>query len=208
MDQRAEKLIEKWEKRNIAGFYCDTKEQAAEKMLEIIAKSGSIGISGSVTLEQLGILKRLEERGNKVFSPYKPGLSREQNLELRRQGTQADYYLTSANAISLNAELVFFSAYGNRTAGIAYAKNVIVVCGINKLTKNIEEALRRSRDYATPLNCKRLNWNTPCLKDGICREEICLFPEYKRMCCQILIIEAEITPDRMKVILVGESLGY
>lgn len=177
-------------------------------MLEIIPVSGSIGISGSLTLEQLDILKRLEERGNKVFSQYKPGLSREQNLELRRQGTQADYYLTSANSISLNAELVFFSAYGNRTAGIAYAKNVIVVCGINKLTKNIDEALKRARNLATPLNCKRINWDTPCLKDGICREEVCLFPEYKRMCCQVLIIEAEITPDRMKVILVGESLGY
>lgn len=208
MDQGAEKLIEKWKKKNVTGFYCDTKEQAADKILEIIPVSGSIGVSGSLTLEQLDILKRLEERGNKIFSQYKPGLSREQNLELRRQGTQADYYLTSANAISLKGELVFFSAYGNRTAGISYAKNVIVVCGINKLTQNMDEALKRSRNLATPLNCKRLNWNTPCLKDGICHEEICLFPEYKRMCSQILIIEAEVTPDRMKVILVGENLGY
>lgn len=208
MDARAETLIKNWQKRNITGFYSDTKEQAAQKMLEIIPVSGSIGISGSVTLEQEGIVKSLEERGNKIFSQYKPGLSREQNLELRRQGTQADYYLASANAISLKGELVFFSAYGNRTAGIAYAKNVVVVCGINKITKNIDEALKRSRNLTTPLNCKRLNWNTPCFKDGTCHEEICLFPEYKRMCCQILIIEAEVTPDRMKVILVGESLGY
>ncbi len=208
MDKHIEDLIKIWQKKNIAGFYCESKEEATRKMLELITVSGSIGISGSVTLEELGILKLLEDRGNKIFSPYKPGLSREENLELRRQGTQADFYLTSANAVSLKGELVFFSAYGNRTAGISYAKNVIVACGMNKLSKNIDEALKRARNLATPLNCKRLKWNTPCFKDGICHEEICLFPEYKRMCCQILIIEAEVSPDRMKVILVGENLGY
>jgi len=208
MDQRVDGLIKNWQKRNILGLYCENKSEAADKILEIISHSASIGISGSVTLDQLGIVKRLEVRGNLVLNQYKPGISREENLELRRQGTQADYYLTSANAISENGELVFFSGYGNRPAGISNAKNVIVVCGINKITANLEEAIKRAREYATPLNCKRLNWNTPCLKDGICSKEICLFPEYKRMCCQILIIEAEVTPDRLKVVLVGENLGF
>jgi len=209
MEKRIEGLIKNWSKRNISGFYCENKEQALSKILEIIPSSASIGISGSLTLDQLGAVNSLEARGNKVFNPYKPGISREESLELRRQGAQAaDYYLASANALSEKGELVFFSAFGNRIAGISYAKNVIVVCGINKLTPNVEEAIKRSREYATPLNCKRLNWDTPCLKDGICRKEICLFPEYKRMCCQILILEAEVTPDRLKVILIGENLGF
>jgi hypothetical protein len=208
MDKRIEGLIKNWQKRNIGGFYYDNKEQAADKILEIIPEFGTVGISGSLTLDQLGIVKRLESRGNKVFSQYKTGISRDESLELRRLGTQADYYLASANAISEKGELVFFSGYGNRTAGISSAKNVIIISGINKLTANLEEAIKRAREYATPLNCKRLNWNTPCFKDGICRKEICLFPEYKRMCCQILIIEAEVTPDRLKVILVGENLGF
>jgi len=208
MDEKIVNLIKNWQKRNILGIYCDSKEQAADKILEIITPSASVGISGSQTLEQLGIVKRLEVRGNKVFNQYKAGISRDENLELRRQGAQADYYLASANAISLKGELVFYSGYGNRTAGISYAKNLIVVCGINKLTPNVDEALKRAREYATPLNCKRLNWNTPCFKDGICRKEICLFPEYKRMCCQVLIIEAEVTADRLKVVLVGENLGF
>lgn len=83
-----------------------------------------------------------------------------------------------------------------------------MVCGINKLTANIDEAIKRSREKAVPLNCKRLNWASACLREGICRQEECLFPEYKRMCCQILIIEAEVTPDRLRVVLVGESLGF
>ncbi|OGX16295.1 MAG: hypothetical protein A2166_04030 [Omnitrophica WOR_2 bacterium RBG_13_41_10] len=208
MDKRVEHLIKVWQKRNILGFYCENKEKAQEKILEIIPPDASIGFSGSVTLEQLDIAKALEERGNKIISHNKPGLSREESLIIRRQATQADYYLASANAISETGELVFFSAYGNRISGVSYANNAIIVCGINKITKDLEEALKRSREYATPLNCKRLNFNTPCFKDGICRSEICLFPKYKRMCCQILIIEAEILPNRLKVILIGEPLGF
>jgi L-lactate utilization protein LutC len=208
MDQKIENLIKNWQKRNIQGIYCENKEGAIEKILKIIPVSVSVGISGSQTLEQLGIVRLLEARGNRVFNQYQPGIDREKNLELRKQGTQADYYLASANALSQKGELVIFSAYGNRIAGVAYAKNVILVCGINKITPNLEEAIKRSREYATPLNCRRLNFNTPCLKDGICRQEICLFPDYKRMCCQILIIEAEAALDRLKVILVNETLGY
>ncbi|MDP3731849.1 MAG: lactate utilization protein [Candidatus Omnitrophota bacterium] len=208
MDKRIDNLIKNWQKRNISGFYCDNKSEAIDKILKIIPVSSSIGFSGSVTLEQLDAVKRLEARGSRVFNPYKAGMSREESLELRKQGMSADYYLASPNAVSEKGELVFFSAYGNRTSGISYAKNVIVVAGINKITPNTQEALKRSREYATPLNCKRLKWNTPCFEDGICRQEICLFPEYKRMCCQILIIEAEVTPDRLKVILVGENLGF
>lgn len=209
MDKKIENLINSWQRRNILGFYCRDKDEAADKILSIIPASATVGISGSVTLDQMAIVRQLEERGNKVFNQYKSGISREDSLKLRRLGTEADYYLASANAVSEKGELVFFSGWGNRTAGISYAKNVIVVCGINKITPNLEEAIKRSREYATPLNCKRLkNWNTPCLKDGICRKDVCLLPEYKRMCCQILIIEAEVTPDRLKVILVGENLGF
>lgn len=208
MDKIISGLLKNWQRRNIEGFYCKNKQEAAAKFIEIIPKTVSIGMSGSASLNELGIVKNLEARGNKIFNQYQPGLSRGESLELRRQGTLADYYLASANAISQTGELVFFSAYGNRTAGISYARNVIIACGINKVTKNLSDALKRAREYATPLNCKRLNWNTPCLKDAICRQEICLFPEYKRMCCQILIIEAEVTPDRLKVILVGENLGF
>ncbi len=191
MDKKIDNLIKNWRKRNILGLYCGNKSEAADKVMAIIPQTATVGISGSVTLDQLGIVKSLETRGNKVFSQYKAGITREESLELRRQGALSDYYLASANAISENGELVFLSAYGNRTAGISYAKNVILICGINKITANIDEALKRAREYATPLNCKRLDWNTAL-----------------PMCCQILIIEAEVMPERLKVILVGENLGF
>jgi hypothetical protein len=208
MDERVEVLIANWKKRNISGLYCKNKDLAQSTAFQMIPKEASVGFSGSKTLDEIEIIKKLQERGNIVFDPYKPGLSREESLKIRRQGASADFYLASANAVSEKGELVFFSGYGNRISGVSYAKNVIIVCGINKITANIDEAMNRAREFATPLNCKRLNWDSACLKDGRCHEEICLFPEYKRMCCQILIIEAEVAPDRLRVVLVGENLGY
>ena len=208
MDKRVENLIRDWQKKNILGFYCANKEEAVKELITFIPESCSVGISGSQTIEETGIVKELESRGNRVFNQNKKGLSREESLRLRELGACADYYLTSANAIALNGELVFFSANGQRIAGISSAKNVIVVCGINKITPDLDQAIKRAREYVTPLNCKRLNWNTPCFKDGLCSKATCLFPEYKRMCCQILIIEAEVAPGRLKVILTGENLGF
>jgi L-lactate utilization protein LutB len=192
MELKIDNLIKNWQKRNIPGFFCETKETAARKILEIIPQSATVGISGSVTLDQLEIVKQLESRGNKVLNQYKPGLAKEESLETRRLGaTQADFYLASANAVSQNGELVFLSAFGNRTAGISNARNVVIVCGINKLTPNLTEALKRAKEVATPLNYKRLNWD-----------------KSRPMCCQVLVIEAEVSPDRLKVILVGENLGF
>ncbi|MBU0503827.1 MAG: lactate utilization protein [Candidatus Omnitrophica bacterium] len=209
MDKNLEVLLRNWQKRNIQGIYCEKAIQARDSILELIPVSSSVGISGSKTLEQIGIVKALETRGNKVFNPYLPGLSREESLELRKLGaTQADYYLASPNAIAKSGELVFFSAFGNRISGVSYAKNVIIVSGVNKIVSNLEEAIKRSREYATPLNCKRLNWQSACSSDGICRQDECFSPEYKRMCCQILIIEAEAVTGRLKIFVAGENLGY
>jgi len=208
MDKKIDLMFQVWQKRNISGIFCVNRTDATEKIMGLIPQGATIGISGSVTLDQLGIVKRLETAGYKVFNQYKLGLSREDNLLARQEGAQADYYLASANAISEKGELVFFSGYGNRTAGVSFAKNVVIVCGLNKVVPNLDEALKRAREYATPLNCKRLDWKGACFIDGICRKDLCLFPEYKRMCCQALIIEAEVMPGRLTVVLVNEDLGY
>jgi hypothetical protein len=208
MEKRIEALFDRWQRRNIRGIYCETKEEAIYKILQIVPKTASVGISGSRTLDELEAVKHLESGGRRVCNQYRQGLSKEESLAIRREGVNADYYLASANAVSQGGELVFFSAFGNRIAGISYAQNTIIVAGVNKITRDLESALKRAREYATPLNCKRLNWDSPCYKDGICREKACLLPEYKRMCCQVLIIEAEVTPDRVTVILVNEKLGF
>ena len=208
MQERIKDLIYNWERRNIAGYYFDSRNEVHDMLIKLIPKSATVGFSGSQTLEQLEVIELLESRGNRVFDQYKSDLSVQESLEIRSQGAAADYYLASANAIAETGELIFFSAYGQRIAGIASAKNVVIIAGINKLTENLSAAFRRAREHATPLNCKRLNWDTPCLKDGICRNGLCLLPEYKRMCSQLLIIENEVSPDRLKVIIVNEELGF
>lgn len=208
MNDDIKTLSATWSKRNITNVYTPTKEEALRKVLELVPGDATIGFSGSMTLHEVGVIEALKKRGNVVYDPYAAGLSKEESLAVRSKGVTADVYLASPNAISAHGELVFLSAFGNRTAGIAHAKNVILVAGTNKIVRNVDEALKRAREYVAPLNCKRLNWQAPCYADGICREAICLFPEYKRMCCQALIIEAEITPERLQLILVGEKLGF
>lgn len=208
MEKRIADLIVNLKRRNIDGIYVDSKDEARERIKQLILKSATVGISGSKTLDELGIVALLGVSGYEVFNQYKPGISREQSLQMRNLGCLADYFLTSCNAISEGGEMVFFSGYGHRTSGIANADNVIVVCGLNKIVPNLGQALKRSREYATVLNCKRLDWKSACLADGLCHQDICLAPEYKRMCCQVLIIESEINPERIKVIIVGENLGF
>ena len=208
MDKRIENILQNLKKRNIQGIYCRDRREALFKLLEIIPPDKSIGISGSLTLDEVGIVSELIKRGNQVFNQYAQGLTRQQSLSLRNQGANADIFLSSTNAITNKGEMIFFSAYGHRIAGISNAKDTIIVCGLNKIVENIDKGIERARNYVTPLNCKRLRFTSACLEDGICHNEICLFPEYKRMCCQILIIEAEVSPDRLKVILVGENLGF
>ncbi len=208
MQENVAELIRNWQKRNINGIFCENKDSVHNTILGLIPKNATIGFCGSQTLEQMEIIEMLKSRGNRIFNQYDPGLSRDESMKIRKLGAQADFFLGSANAISEKGEMVFFSAYGHRTAGIAGADRVILVCGLNKITPNLEEAIKRARNYATPLNCKRLRWDTPCAKDGICHNDQCLAPEYKRMCCQVLVVESEVASGRMTVILAGEELGF
>lgn len=208
MEKRIADLIANLKRRNIEGIYLDSKDKAKEKIKQLILKGSSVGISGSKSLDELGIVADLEASNYEVFNQYRTGISREQSMQMRNLGSRADYFLTSCNAVSEEGELVFLSANGHRSSGIANADNVIVVCGLNKIVSNLEQALKRSREHATVLNCKRLNWSAACLKDGLCHKERCFAPDFKRMCCQILIIESEINPQRLKVIIVGENLGF
>ena len=200
-------LIENFKRRHIECIYCADTNEAHKRILERIPEMASVGFSGSQTLEQLEIIEMLQSRGNNVLDQYDPQLSRDESMHMRKLSAQADYYLCSANAVSAAGELVFFSAYGHRIAGIASAHRVLDICGINKIADTREAAIKRAREYATPLNVKRLHWGTPC-KDGVCREDICAAPDYNRMCCQLLILESEVEPGRLTVILVGEELGF
>ncbi|MCX7926781.1 MAG: lactate utilization protein [Candidatus Omnitrophica bacterium] len=208
MQEKASELIRKWKARNIEGILCKNRDDVHRILLDIIPEEATVGFSGSKTLDELEIIEMLETRGNKVFNQYDPSLSREESMRMRRLGAQADFFLTSANAIAETGELVFLSAFGHRIAGIADAPHTIVICGLNKIVPTLEKAIERARNYVTPLNCKRLKWDTPCFHTGACDNYKCIAPQYKRMCCQLLVVEAEVTEGRLTVLMVAEDLGF
>ena len=117
----------------------------------------------------------------------------------------ADYFLMSSNAITLDGELVNIDGHSNRVACLCCGpKNVIVIAGMNKVVSNVEEGVDRVHNFAAPPNTVRLNKNTPCAQTGRCAD--CYSPDC--ICSQIVITRRSSIPNRIKVILVGEELGY
>lgn len=201
-------------------------------------KITKIGFADSVTLHQLNIFDIVDSiQGLQVINPFKrfpdgkyeifgklpPGklnLPKEEYytlmeklLQNMRESLMTDIFITGANAITLNGQIVSTDGTGNRVAGMIFGpKKVIIIVGVNKIVRNIEDALKRNRDVAAPLNFLRHNikhhnrFDTPCLKLGYCTD--CNHP--RRACLNTVIIDGamEAHKDRLHLILVNENLGF
>ncbi|MDF2612764.1 MAG: Lactate utilization protein [Clostridia bacterium] len=200
----ADTVIKNMKLRNIEAYYTDNKEEAADKVLSLIEEDSSISWGGSMTLEEMNLFEKLA--ANKTYRLLdRSKVSPEQVAALYHEALSCDYYLMSSNAITLDGKLINIDGTGNRVAALIYGpKNVIVVIGMNKLVANENEALNRMKTIASPLNAIRLNKNTPCTKTGVCHD--CLSPDC--ICMQTVITRNSREKGRIKVILVGESLGY
>ncbi|MBN2553315.1 MAG: lactate utilization protein, partial [Spirochaetales bacterium] len=161
---------------------------------------------GSMTATGLGLWQEIAGRqGVELIDPYKPELSREEGLELRRKGLTADIMIASSNAITLDGELVNLDGMGNRVAAMAFGpKKVILIVGMNKVVPDLETAFERVKHYAAPVNAMRIGSKTPCVANGLCTD--CRSPA--RICNMWSIIEGHMVKNRIHVKLVGESLGY
>ncbi len=202
------KTIENLKRNGMDAFFCETSQQAKKTILDMIPKGATVGMAGSVTLREIGIVDELMRGKWKVYNQYLPGLSKEESLKLRKQGTLADYFLSGTNAVTLNGELINLSGMGNKTAGLTYARKVIIVAGVNKIVEDVSQGIKRARDLAAPANAQRLNFKTPCRDTGVCDYSACRPPNYNRMCNQLLVIEGEGEKGRIAVFLVGEELGF
>jgi len=121
-----------------------------------------------------------------------------------KEALTCNYFLTSTNAITMDGELVNIDGNGNRVAAICFGPdNVIVVTGMNKVTANIDSAIDRVRINACTPNCIRFNLQNPCSVTGKCRD--CLNTS---ICGQVLVTRLSKVKNRIKVILVGENLGF
>ena len=202
--KQAATIIKRLEKRNITGYYCSDRTAAAEKVLSIIADGSTVSWGGSMTLKECGIIDALKQAPVNLLDRA-AAETPEEVQTIYRKAFSADYYLMSSNAITLDGQLVNIDGNGNRVAALTFGpEHVIMVVGMNKVTKTVEEALDRVHNVAAPPNAVRLNTNTPCGATGVCSD--CLSPQC--LCAQVLITRYSRISGRIHVILVGESLGY
>ncbi|HHZ01415.1 MAG TPA: lactate utilization protein [Tissierellia bacterium] len=197
-------IIKNLQKRNMEGYYCETVEEAVEKAMSMIKEGDSVGWGGSTTIDQVGIKKLLEEKGIKVIDRDKVSDPAEK-VKTMKLALTADVFLTSTNAITMDGELVNIDGNGNRVAAFCYGPDsVIVIAGMNKVVRELDDAVKKIRLDATIPNSFRTNSKTPCHYTGICTE--CTTDD--TLCGQILVTRFCKPKNKIKVILVGENLGF
>jgi len=185
--------------------YADNSKEALKKALSMIPKEATVGISGTVTIREIGLVDALEKQGNTIYTDWNHGLEVEEKLRIRRAGMNSDVYLTSSNAITLNGQLVNIDGTGNRVAAMIFGpKKVIIIAGANKIVDNLDDAFARIKNIACPLNGRRLGLNIPCATAGKCTN--CNSPQ--RMCKVSVVIDKKPHLSDIYIILVGEPLGY
>lgn len=202
-EKRAAVLIKNLKARHFDAYYCKDKASALEKAKELIPQGASVGWGGTMTVQQIGLLDYVK-KGNFCVNDRMTASDDAERLEIEKKCLFSDVFLTGANGLSLDGQMVNIDGYGNRVASIIYGpKTVIVIAGMNKVEDTLEAAIQRARTVAAPANQQRFLRNTPCTVTGSCadcKSEDCI-------CNQIVITRHCRPVGRIKFILVGEELG-
>jgi L-lactate utilization protein LutB len=164
-----ERVKENLEKRDFEAVILSDRDAVQKFVNEKIPKDKTVGMPGSATLRELEIDSYLKKRGNILYDHWDAGLSDAERFDMRKKQLQADFLLTSANALTMDGQILNIDGIGNRVASMIFGPtHVISFVGINKLARNLDEALWRIKNVATPRNAKRLGLETPCVKTGYC----------------------------------------
>jgi NADPH:quinone reductase-like Zn-dependent oxidoreductase len=197
-------VVKELKAKGYEAVYVPTKEKALEEVLKLIPENVSVGVPGTVTVRDIGAMEKLAERGCKISHHWIPALSPEERTQVLLDEYNAEYFLTSANALTRDGKIVSIDGTGNRVSAMAWGLSTLIfVVGINKVVANLDEAIARAKSAAQP-NTLRLNGNTPCVQTGYCVD--CNSPA--RTCRALLILERPTMGRKSHVILVGEDLGY
>lgn len=204
---QAEHIVKNFKKRGIDGLYCENRADAVREICRMIPRGSLVGLGGSETILESGLVDALRRMDIRLLDRYREGIGREEVNEMRRRGLAADVYVSSSNAVTADGKLVNVDGTGNRVAAMIFGPGkVILMAGMNKVAADVDAAVARIRNTAAPANALRVGVETPCSKTGFCRDPYCQPPH--RICCQLVVTEASMTPGRVTVVLVGESLGY
>lgn len=179
-----------------------TKEDALNAAKEYIKTGISIGLGGSMSIEEIGLLKYiLEKKDIKVFNQYEEGIDMNENVKRRKSGMHANLYVSSTNALTQNGELINADGEGNRVAAQIFGSDkLLIIAGKNKLVKDIDEGIARTYEVAAVKNAERLN------KKAISYGKAPLYTT-ENIVAKISIIKKD-KKGRTTIILVDEDLGY
>lgn len=180
------------------------KELAMEQIIPSI-KPSSIAFGGSMTVVETGLYDAIKSlSGVEIIDTYDNTLPMEERIERRRKALLSDLFITGTNAIVEEGQLVNLDGMGNRVAALAFGpRSVLILCGRNKITPDLESAIIRVKHLAAPANAIRLSRKTPCTKTSLCED--CASPE--RICNTWSIIEKSAPKGRIKIILINEEMG-
>jgi hypothetical protein len=198
-------VVKALENRHFEAVYCDDINTAVEKVFGFIPREHVISWGGSMTAKALNLYDEAEKRGYKVIN-RDAAKTPEEKTELMRKGLLCDTYLMGTNAISEDGQLVNIDAYGNRVAALCYGpRQVIIVTSTAKVAKTLDDAIVRARNVAAPLNAQRFPDNkTPCTINGSCKD----CKNIDSICAQIVITRLCRPAGRIKVIIIGQDLGF
>ena len=197
----AQKVIKGLESRNMSGYYAADKDEALKIALELIPEQSSVTMGGTMSAHEIGLVEALKN-GNYNFIDRD---AEEDKRAAMLKAYDADYFLTSANAITEDGVMVNIDGNSNRVSAIAQGpKHVIAIVGMNKVCDDVDGAMKRARNVAAPINAQRFGLSTPCAKTGSCMN--CKSPD--TICCQFLITRYSRHEGRILVILVNDSLGF
>ncbi len=212
MEQQIENVIRSLEKNNFSAFFVSNKADALQKALSFIKEGDIISCGGSVTLKEIGLLEELRQGKNTFLDRAKKDICPEEKSKVHRDSFFADLYFSGTNAITEDGILYNVDGHANRIAAIAFGpKKVVIIVGINKIVKNIDDAIDRVRKDACGKNATRLKMDTPCEKIQKCVTSSTEFSagckHGDRMCCQHLISAFQKDKNRINIIICAESLG-
>lgn len=203
-DKLAASLAKKMAKRNFEVSYAPTAAAAKEQALALIPQGATVTAGGSATMDECGVTEAVQN-GDYQFIDRKLGQTQAEKVALVAEGMKAHTFLMSANALTREGEIVNIDGFGNRVALLNYGpQQVIIIVSLNKVVGSVEAAVDRIRNVAAPINTQRLDKKTPCHETGVCGDCYSL----DSICGSIVITRLNLVPGRIKVILVGDPLGY
>lgn len=182
--------------------FVKTKEEALELSKTYIKSGMSVGLGGSVSVVEIGLLDYLlNKKDITLFNQYEDGISMDENIKRRKQGLVSDIFVTSTNALTKDGKLVNADGSGNRVAAFSYGPtNVLLIVGVNKIVENLELCFKRVMEVAAIKNIDRMN-----------KKAISFGKEPKHNIDNIANkfswVKAD-DKDRIIIILVDEELGY